>query len=201
MPRLSGKCYAIKKIYVKLISCGVFAQVFTLGLLQIHIAFVASKAVADQETAESQVSGSHVAQQRIGDYDYGTPTVADDSLVGHDDHHHPHDDHHHHHHDDHHDPGFWKKKVIWKEGWKKYWVDCWRFLNFRNFSHVVQFHRNPEKNKYGLKVHNLKVKQKFRFDFFTRKPDVKKVWKPIWVPTQIPVWKDISVSLQNFINA
>lgn len=84
---------------------------------------MASKAVADQDTAESQVSGSHVAQQRIGDgYDIGAPTAADDHSLGLDDHSHLHDDHHHHH--DEHDPGFWKKKVIWKEGWKKYWVNC-----------------------------------------------------------------------------
>lgn len=71
-----------------------------------HIAFVASKAVVDQQTAESQVSSSQVAQQKIG-LDYDTSIIDD-----------PHHDHHH----DEHDPGFWKKKVIWKEGWKKYWV-------------------------------------------------------------------------------
>lgn len=68
---------------------------------------MASKAVVDQQTAESQVSSSQVAQQRIGDgYDYSAPLT---------------DDHDHHHHEAH-DPGFWKKKVTWKEGWKKYWV-------------------------------------------------------------------------------
>lgn len=82
-----------------------FAQVFTLGLLQIHIAFVASKAV-DQQAEESQVSSSLVAQQRVG-HDYGALPLIDDP-------------HHHHHHEEH-DPGFWKKKVTWKEGWKKYW--------------------------------------------------------------------------------
>jgi hypothetical protein len=82
----------------------VYVQIFTLGLIQIHIAFVAAKAVADQQAAESQVSNVHVAEQRIG-HDYGA------SLL----------DVHHHHHEEH-DPGFWKKKVTWKEGWKKYWV-------------------------------------------------------------------------------
>lgn len=72
-----------------------------------HIAFVASKAVVDQQTAESQVSSSQVAQQKIG-LDYDTSIIDDP--------------HHHDHHHDEHDPGFWKKKVIWKEGWKKYWV-------------------------------------------------------------------------------
>ena len=76
--------------------------------MHVHIAFVSSKAVTDQETAESQVSNSQIAQQRIGDL----------GLVV-DDHEHLHHDHHHH---EEHDPGFWKKKVIWKEGWKKYWV-------------------------------------------------------------------------------
>lgn len=67
---------------------------------------MASKAVADQKAEESQVSSSQVAQQRIGHHGYGAPELIDDP---------------HHHHEEH-DPGFWKKKVIWKEGWKKYWV-------------------------------------------------------------------------------
>lgn len=66
---------------------------------------MASKAVVDQQAAESQVSSIAVAQQRFG-HEYGAPTL---------------DVHH-----EEHDPGFWKKKVTWKEGWKKYWV---------NFSH------------------------------------------------------------------
>jgi hypothetical protein len=87
---------------------------------------VNSKAVADQQVAESQVSSSQIAQQRIG-HDYGSPEVIDDP------HHHEHDPHHHH------DPGFWKKKVIWKEGWKKYWVSfddhkfCLEILLKRDF--------------------------------------------------------------------
>ena len=80
--------------------------------MHVHIAFVASKAVTDQEAAESQVSNSQIAQQRIGDFG-GLITDALDHLHHHHDHHHEHEDH---------DPGFWKKKVIWKEGWKKYWV-------------------------------------------------------------------------------
>lgn len=77
--------------------------------MHVHIAFVASKAVTDQEAAESQVSNSQIAQQRIGDLGL----IADD---------YEHDHHHHDHHHNEHDPGFWKKKVIWKEDWKKYWV-------------------------------------------------------------------------------
>lgn len=87
--------------------------------MHFHIAFVASKAVTDQEAAESQVSSSQIAQQRIGDLG-----LIADHL--HDFHDHDHD-HHHDHHD--HDPGFWKKKVIWKEGWKKTWVSFWNCLN------------------------------------------------------------------------
>lgn len=86
-------------------------QVFTLGLLQLHIAFVAAKAVVDQQAEESQVSSSQVAQQRIGHHYGELPLISD-----HD--HHYHHDHHHH---EEHDAGFWKKKVEWKEGWKKYW--------------------------------------------------------------------------------
>lgn len=82
----------------------------TLGLLlQIHIAFVASKAVTDQQADESQTSSVHVAQQRIGDLGL--------LGLGHDLHHH----HDHEHVHEEHDPGFWKKKVVWKEGWKKGW--------------------------------------------------------------------------------
>lgn len=72
-----------------------------------------SKAVADQETAELQISSSQIAQQRIGDLG-----LLADSFQ--DDHHHDHD-HEHHHHE--HDEGYWKKRVEWKEGWKKTWVE------------------------------------------------------------------------------
>lgn len=103
-------CCIIIEIYSRLLSCGSFcAQIFTLGLLHIHIAFVASKAVVDQQADESQVSSSQIAQQRFG-YDYSA-SLEHDHL-------HEHHDHH-----EHHDPGFWKKKVTWKEGWKKYWKE------------------------------------------------------------------------------
>jgi hypothetical protein len=108
-------------------------QFFTLGLLQLHIAFVVSKAVTDQQTDESQVSNVQVAQQRVGDigYNYAPAVEAAEPQVGYEypapvaaEHQISHevipDDHHHHHNE--HDPGFWKKKVTWKEGWKKYWV-------------------------------------------------------------------------------
>lgn len=68
---------------------------------------MASKAVVDQQAAESQVSSIAVAQQRFG-HEYGAPLP---DLH--------HEEHPHH---EEHDPGFWKKKVTWKEGWKKYWV-------------------------------------------------------------------------------
>jgi hypothetical protein len=134
------------KIYNKIV-IALRLQFFTLGLLQLHIAFVASKAVTDQQTDESQVSNVQVAQQRIGDlgynyapavglpvepqagYDYPAPAVAAEqvgypypapAIAEHQISHEViHDDHHHH---NEHDPGFWKKKVTWKEGWKKYWV-------------------------------------------------------------------------------
>lgn len=90
-----------------------FAQIVILGLLQFHIAFVLSKAVADQQAADSQVS-SQIAQQRID------PSYGEASII---------DDHHHDHHHEEHDPGFWKKKVTWKEGWKKYWVKFYLALD------------------------------------------------------------------------
>lgn len=74
----------------------------------LNIAFVSTKAVTDQEAAESQVGNAQVAQQRTG-YDYTPPLL-------------PEIEHHDHHHEEH-DPGFWKKKLIWKEGWKKTWKE------------------------------------------------------------------------------
>lgn len=65
---------------------------------------VHTKAVLDQQAEESQ-SQIQVPEQRIG-YD----------EIVHEDHH----DHHEHHHEEH-DPGYWKKKLTWKEGWKKVW--------------------------------------------------------------------------------
>lgn len=73
--------------------------------MTLQIVFVASKAVVDQTAEASQRNNEQVAQQRVG-YDYG-PAVVDSHY----------DEHHH----DHHDPGYWKKKVVWKEGWKKIW--------------------------------------------------------------------------------
>lgn len=74
--------------------------------LALHVALVQPKAIIDQQAAESQVSNVQVAQQKVGT-EYLPPD--------HGEHHH---DHHHH---EEHDPGFWKKTLKWKEGWKKIW--------------------------------------------------------------------------------
>lgn len=75
----------------------------------LHKSHVSTKAVIfDDQTAESsQTSNKAVAQQRL-------------DFLGHLLHH----DHHEHQHviEHEHDPGYWKKKVIWKEGWKKIWL-------------------------------------------------------------------------------
>lgn len=76
----------------------------------LHRSQVSTKAVKlDDQTAEaSQASNKAVAQQRL-------------DLLGHLFHH---DDHHDHHHvqiQHVHDPGYWKKKVVWKAAWKKIW--------------------------------------------------------------------------------
>lgn len=77
------------------------------------------KAVAaDQQTAESQASGQAVAQQRIG-HGLGLGLGLDVGISEHEIHEHHIHEHHEHH--EHHDPGYWKKKVTWKEGWKKIW--------------------------------------------------------------------------------
>lgn len=104
-----------------------------------------AKAIIDQnaeETHNSNVQEAAVGvQKRIG-YEYPVPAAP----ITFDEHHHheepavenlevqplvdPHahhheetiiEDHHHHHHEEQPDPGFWKKKLIWKEGWKKIW--------------------------------------------------------------------------------
>lgn len=82
-----------------------------LGVL-LHSSHVSSAAVKfDDQTAEaSQASNKAVAQQRL-------------DLLGHL-FHHDHHDHHEHHHvqlQHVHDPGYWKKKVVWKSAWKKIW--------------------------------------------------------------------------------
>lgn len=115
-------------------------QILSLGLWLHTATFVASKAVTDQQAEESQASSVSIAQQRVG-YDYTAPAavlpIEDPNLAAPlidvaaalDPHAHLHDHHDHHHHEhnphdvhDEHDPGFWKKRVDWKEGWKKYWV-------------------------------------------------------------------------------
>lgn len=181
--------------FFSLINCWLFfLQVLTLGLLQIHIAFVASKAVTDQQADESQTSNVHVAQQRIGDL----------GLLGLDvSHEHHHDHHEHDHHDHHeHDPGFWKKKVIWKEGWKKGWkagkkqiwkpdwkkiwkpiwvptqIPVWKEIS-------VPAYKKIWKPKWvEIKVPAWKE---------VKKPDWQKIWKPIWVPVKKEAWKEIKV--------
>jgi len=85
-----------------------------LGVLCLAIGGSQSKAVVDQQPAASQVDSKSVAQQRI---DLGLG-LGDDLIH---DHHHEHIIEHHEHHHEHHDPGYWKKKVTWKEGWKKIW--------------------------------------------------------------------------------
>lgn len=85
-------------------------QLGLLGVLCVAIGGCHSKAVVDQQPAASQVDSKSVAQQRIDLGGLG------DSLF-HEHHIHEHVEHHEHHHD----PGYWKKKVTWKEGWKKIW--------------------------------------------------------------------------------
>lgn len=87
-----------------------------LGALSVAIKGSHAKAVGDQQAAESQVSGKSVAQQRIGDgFGLGLDIGIGEHEV------HEHHIHEHHEHHEHHDPGYWKKKVEWKEGWKKIW--------------------------------------------------------------------------------
>jgi hypothetical protein len=114
---------------------------------------VASKAVAEQDqvAAESQVANTQIAQQRIGDL----------GLLA--DHFHGHDHEHEHHHEEH-DPGFWKKKVIWKEGWKKTWV------SLQSVTDKIMLY-----NKFEFDLQKAGKKQIW-------KPDWKKIWKPVWVP-------------------
>jgi len=91
-----------------------------LGALSVAIGGSNAKSVGDQQTAESQVSNNNnaVAEKRIG-HGLGLGLGLDIADIGgHDIHEHIHEHHEHH---EHHDPGYWKKKVTWKEGWKKIW--------------------------------------------------------------------------------
>lgn len=77
----------------------------------LHRSQVSTKAVKfeDQTAEASQASNKAVAQQRL-------------DFLGHLFHHDDHHDHHEHHHvqlQHVHDPGYWKKKVVWKAGWKQ----------------------------------------------------------------------------------
>lgn len=75
----------------------------------LHKSQVSTKSVVfeDQTAESSQTSNKAVAQQRLDFFK---------NLL-----HHDHQEHHHVVVEHDHDPGFWKKKVIWKEGWKKIW--------------------------------------------------------------------------------
>ncbi|EAT35287.1 AAEL012533-PA [Aedes aegypti] len=119
------------------------AELFvTLGILLQIVTLASAKAIIDQKAEETHNSNVQEqtggAQKRIG-YDYPAPALP----ISFDEHHHheeplvdnlqvqplvdPHLHHvepviEEHHHEEHHpDPGFWKKKLIWKEGWKKIW--------------------------------------------------------------------------------
>lgn len=112
----------------------------TLGIILHIVALASAKAVIDQKAEESQNSNvvqqqlavGASAQKRIG-YDYPAPAdpVSFGEPVGAapliEELHQPQplpvidDIHEHHVHEEHPDPGFWKKKLIWKEGWKKIW--------------------------------------------------------------------------------
>lgn len=133
--------------------------------LALHVALVHSKAVADQQAAESQVSNVQVAQQRVGT-EYLPP------VDHHVDHHH---DHHHH---EEHDPGFWKKTLKWKEGWKKIWKpgkkQIWRTEYKKIWKPIWVPTQVP-----GWK--EIQV------------PDWKKITVPVWKEIQIPAWKEIQV--------
>lgn len=129
---------------------------------------MASKAVVDQQADESQTSSVQVAQQRIGDvgYNYDPPViVAEPQLAI------PEDHHHHEHHEEQHDPGFWKKKVTWKEGWKKYWVSFETSFVAERLANVEWF----------------------------QKPGKKQVWKADWKKIYVSCdWAELRRPMFNF---
>ncbi|XP_061398117.1 uncharacterized protein LOC133333819 [Musca vetustissima] len=138
-----------------------------------------SKNVAfDQQTSESQIS--QVAQQRI-DLD---------------------EEYHHHHHEHHHDPGYWKKKVTWKEGWKKIWKPAKKQIWIPQWKQIWKPVWVPVKVPAWKEVKVPAWKQIWKPVWKEiqvpawkeiQVPDWKKIWKPVWVPTKVPAWKDIQV--------
>lgn len=138
-----------------------------------------AKAVADQQTAESQVSqGQAVAQQRIG---HGFGLGLDVGISEHDIHEHHIHEHHEHH--EHHDQGYWKKKVTWKEGWKKIWNPAKKQIWNPSWKKV----RNMRKVSFHL------ILIEFQFGWQIWKPHWVKV--PGWKEIQVPAWKQIWVSV------
>ncbi|XP_050743387.1 uncharacterized protein LOC108036234 isoform X2 [Drosophila biarmipes] len=169
---------------------------FVLGLLGVlcwAIGGSQSKAVVDQQPAASQVDSKSVAQQRI---DLGLGLG--DALI-HDHHeHHEHIIEHHEHHHEHHDPGYWKKKVTWKEGWKKIWNPAKKQIWNPSWKKIWKPAKKqiwvPEKKlewKEGWKQYWKPAKK----EIWTDKLEWKEAWKQIWVPgwkeIWVPGWKKI----------
>lgn len=113
---------------------------------------------------------SHGDHHEVTDHDDHHEDLHEHHDFHHDDHHHieEHDDHHDHH--DHHDPGYWKKKLIWKPGWKKIWKKAKKQIWKPSWKKIWKPIWVPTK----IPVYkDIKI------------PDWKKIWKPEWKPIKV----------------
>lgn len=130
----------------------------------------------NQQVRQQQLEPNQqaAAQKRIG-YDYPAPShdlvnpfQDRDDLHSRGDHHEVihHDDHH-----EHHDPGYWKKKLIWKPGWKKTWKKAKKEIWKTSFKLI-------------WKPIWVPIKTREWKDIWL--PDVKKIWRPVWISEWFP---------------
>ncbi|CAB0032549.1 unnamed protein product [Trichogramma brassicae] len=91
----------------------------------------------------------------------------------------------HHHHDDHHDKGYWKKKLIWKPGWKKIWKPAKKQIWKPAWKKIYKPEWIPTKKAIWKDI---------------QVPAWKKVWKPVWKEIEVPAWKDIKVPAWKKVN-
>ncbi|KAL4717816.1 hypothetical protein ACJJTC_000965 [Scirpophaga incertulas] len=200
---------------------GFWSLVITHAVILL-ITLVSGKALIQNEKTEQiavQNTNDNAAQRRDG-YDYSAPPTDllnpfqdNDDLQSHGDHHdvvdhnhhHDHDDHHDHH--DHHDPGYWKKKLIWKPGFKKVWKQAKKQVWHPSWKKIykpvwvptkvpvwkqewVQVWK-PTKKLVWVDEKKLEWQEAWKQikiegykDIWV--PDVKKIWRPVWISEWFP---------------
>uniref|UniRef100_A0A182SUY6 Uncharacterized protein n=1 Tax=Anopheles maculatus TaxID=74869 RepID=A0A182SUY6_9DIPT len=162
----------------------------TIVLIVQFQTLIDAKAVIDQKAEETlNINIPEQGQKRIG-YDYPAPAapVTFDEHQHHiaeplpllqhetllEEHHHDHEEHHDY--EEHHDPGYWKKKLIWKEGWKKIWKPGKKQIWKPDWKKIWKPIWVPTE---------IPVWKDIQI------PAWKQIWKPVWKEIQVPAWKEI----------